>query len=141
MGYELKTKKNSEDVDKFLAGVADEKRRSDAIVVCQMMREITGELGTMWGSSIVGFGKYSYKYASGTEGEWMKIGLSPRKAALTLYLMSSYEFKGYQELLAKLGPHSIGKGCLYIKSLNDVDLKVLKELITKSFQSKAIGEV
>jgi hypothetical protein len=141
MSTEPKTKRTNEDVDESLAGVADEKRRGDAQKVCRLMREVTGEPGAMWGSSIVGFGNYHYKYASGREGNWMRIGLSPRKTALTLYLMSSYEFKDYQDLLPKLGPHSIGKGCLYIKSLDDVDLKVLKELITKSFQSKAIGEV
>lgn len=94
------------------------------------MKEATGEQPRMWGSSIVGFGAYKYRYASGHEGEWPIIGFSPRKNDLTLYIMPG--FADYTELMAKLGKHKTGKSCLYIKKLDDVELPVLKKLITKS---------
>lgn len=132
--YELKTRQNSGDVSAFLGNISDEQRRKDAQRVVEMMQEITGEKPTMWGGSIIGFGSYHYKYASGQEGDWMKIGLSPRKNALTLYLMGSYDFADYQDLLARLGKYKTGKSCLYIKRLDDVDIKALKQLIKRSYQ-------
>jgi hypothetical protein len=93
----------------------------------------------MWGASIVGFGTYNYKYASGREGEWMEVGFSPRKANLTLYIMSG--FTEYDELLAKLGKYKTGKSCLYIKNLNDVDEKVLKQLIENSIENVRKGNI
>ena len=95
-----------------------------------MMREATGKRAKMWGSSIVGFGEYHYKYASGREGDFMIVGFSPRKSSLTLYIMPG--FSGYKDDLAKLGKYKTGKSCLYIKRLDDVDEKVLKRLIRKS---------
>lgn len=127
---ELKTQDNDGDVGAFLDGVDNPTRQADARAVVEMMSDITGENPRMWGTSIIGFGTYHYRYASGREAEWMVVGLSPRKQALTLYLMDGYE--GRDELLARLGPHSIGKSCLYIKRLDKVDGEVLKELITDS---------
>ena len=95
-----------------------------------MMKEITGESPKMWGPSIVGFGSYHYKYDSGREGDWFVAGFSPRKQSLTLYIMSG--FRRYDELLAKLGKHTHGKSCLYIKKLEDVDMSVLKEMVAQS---------
>ena len=96
------------------------------------MAEETGEPPRMWGASIVGFGSYHYAYASGREGDWMALGFSPRKANLTLYLMDG--FGGYGELLDRLGKHSTGKSCLYIKRLSDVDVDVLREMVRRSYR-------
>ncbi|HEX5797283.1 MAG TPA: DUF1801 domain-containing protein [Candidatus Saccharimonadales bacterium] len=136
---EPKTKKNDGDVEKFLDSVADEQRRKDARAVTKMMAEITGEPPVMWGTSIIGFGVYHYKYASGREGDWPRMGLSPRKQSLTLYLMDG--FSGYDKLLGNLGKHKTGKACLYINKLEDIDLDVLKEIIRKSYASPVMGEV
>ncbi len=137
--YELKTQKNSADVQAFLSSVTDISRKQDARKVTAIMQEITGEKPAMWGASIIGFGSYTYKNRSGFEGEWMRIGLSPRKQNLTLYIMNG--FKEYDSLLQQLGKHKTGKSCLYINSLEDIDLEVLRELITKSYNSPSIGEV
>ena len=94
------------------------------------MEEVTGEKAVMWGDSIVGFGTYHYVYASGREGDWPVTGFAPRKQALTLYIMSGFD--QYDELLARLGKHSTGKSCLYIKRLSDVDVDVLRELVAES---------
>ena len=128
---ELKTKPNDGDVQAFLAPGADEGRRGDA-VVCSLMEEITGEPPTMWGSSLVGFGRYRYRYGSGREGEWFVVGFSPRKQNLTLYIMDG--FAAYQELLGRLGKHSTGKACLYLKRLDDADHEVLRSLIAQSVE-------
>ena len=126
---ELKTKVNDASVEKFLKGVEDEQKRADAFKVVNMMQRITGDKPKMWGPSIVGFGNMVYRSpATGREAEWMKIGFSPRKAALTLYVL--HHDAHPEELLEKLGKHKTGKGCLYIKRLSDVDEKVLEKLIT-----------
>ncbi len=127
---ELKTKLNDASVDEFLAKVEPEVRRKDAIEVSEMMSELTGEPAKMWGDSIVGFGSYHYVYASGREGDWMRIGFSPRKTALTLYIMSG--FSEYEALLERLGKYKTGKSCLYIKKLADIDRDVLTELMRQS---------
>ncbi len=127
---ELKTKKNDASVEGFLNSVEHEKRRTDSFKVLDIMKRITGEEPKMWGSSIIGFGSYHYKYASGREGDWFVAGFSPRKQSLTLYIMSG--FKHYGNLLGKLGKHKTGKGCLYINKLEDIDQSVLEELITES---------
>jgi hypothetical protein len=106
------------------------------------MEEATGEKAEMWGDNIVGFGTYRYKYESGREGEWFLTGFSPRKANLTLYIMSG--FSRYQELLGRLGKHKTGKSCLYINRLEDIDIKVLRRLVRESVahlkrQEKALG--
>jgi hypothetical protein len=128
---ELKTTKNAASVTEFLDGVADPKRRADAVTVCALIREVTGAEPVMWGSGIVGFGAYHYTYASGQSGDWPAVGLSPRKTALTLYLSAGFD--GADELLARLGPHSIGKSCLYLKRLSEIDRDVLRELVGNAF--------
>ena len=127
---ELKTKKNKLSVDKFLKSVKDEGRRGDCYAVLDMMGKITKQEPSMWGTSIVGFGSYRYKYASGREGDWFLTGFSPRKQNLTLYLMSG--FKRYPDLMKKLGKFKTGSSCLYINKISDIDTIVLKELITQS---------
>ena len=135
---ELKTKKNKASVTAFLNSVEDEKRRKDSKRVLKMMKEITGKKPEMWGASIVGFGSYDYKYASGQEGNWFKVGFSPRKTALTLYIMTG--FSRYASLMKKLGKYKTGKSCLYIKKLEDIDMDVLRELIEESVKAKGMGE-
>lgn len=127
---ELKTKVNDASVTTFLNSVADEQKRSDCLEILRMMKQVTREEPKMWGSSIVGFGSYHYKGKSGREGDWMLTGFSPRKQNLTLYLMGGFDT--HADLLNKLGKFTTGAGCLYIKKLDDVDRKVLKELVQAS---------
>lgn len=127
---ELKTKLNDGSVEDFLNSVEDEQKKKDSIEVLNIMTQITGDDAKMWGSSIIGFGNYHYKYDSGREGDWFITGFSPRKQALTLYIMAG--FSRYDELLQKLGKYKTGKSCLYVKKLEDIDLNVLKELISSS---------
>ena len=127
---ELKTKVNEASVEGFLNSVADEQTRKDCFEILKMMKQVTKEEPKMWGASIVGFGSYHYQGASGREGDWMLIGFSPRKQNLTLYLMHGFDV--HADLLKKLGKHKTSMGCLYIKNLDDVDKKVLKELVTES---------
>jgi hypothetical protein len=115
----------------FLAAVADEQRRQDARRLCAMMREITGEPPAMWGTSIIGFGTYHYRYASGHEGDAPLAGFSPRRAHLAIYLVGGFGNR-YQSVLARLGPHKTGQSCLYLKRLDDVDHDALRELIDRS---------
>jgi hypothetical protein len=127
---ELKTKPTDENVAEYLRTITDEKKIKDSYSLIQLMKEITGEEPKMWGTSIIGFGSYHYKYASGHEGDAALIGFSPRKQNISLYLMAGIE--GNEDLLLNLGKHKAGKGCLYLKQLNDVNLDVLKELIERT---------
>lgn len=127
---ELKTKQNEQNIEAFLKSVEDETRRQDCFTVLDLMKQITKADPKMWGSSIVGFGNYHYKYESGREGDWFLTGFSPRKQNLTLYIMPG--FARYSELMGKLGKHKIGKSCLYIKKLEDIDFQILRELIELS---------
>jgi hypothetical protein len=127
---ELKTKENSKNVTEFLNGIENEIRKEDAFKLLELIQDITGEMPRMWGASIIGFGSYHYKYPSGREGDWFVSGFAVRKQALTLYLC--FDLNKYTKYLEKLGKHKTGKGCLYIKSLDDIDMKVLKELIRES---------
>lgn len=127
---ENKTKETDASVQAFLEAVDDEKKREDAYALLDLMREATGQEPKMWGPSIVGFGSYHYKYDSGREGNSPLTGFSPRKAALTLYIMGGFD--AYEGLLDKLGKYKTGKGCLYLKRLSDVDENALKELVTRS---------
>lgn len=131
----LKTRPNDQSVEAYLDNVTDEQRRQDSYAVLELMREVTGQEPTMWGDSIVGFGSYHYRYASGREGDWFLTGFSPRKQALTLYIMSG--FGEYEELLDKLGKYTTGKSCLYVKRLEDVDLPTLRELVRRSAEHVA----
>jgi len=124
---ELKTKETEASVDDFLAGVENERRRRDALVVKEIMERITGWEPKMWGPSIVGFGSYHYKYDSGREGDYLVTGFSPRKQSLTVYIMPG--FSKFGPLMKRLGKHKTSVSCLYINKLEDVDLGVLEELI------------
>jgi hypothetical protein len=129
---ELKTKRNKGDVEAFLSSVADEKKRQDSFTILELMKKVTGKEPEMWGDSIIGFGNYHYKYASGREGDWFLTGFSPRVQNLTLYIMAGFD--EYYQLLGKLGKHSTGKSCLYIKKIEDIDIDVLKELVKQSVE-------
>lgn len=127
---DMKTKPTHKDVHAFLNTISDEPKRTDAFTILELLEAIVGEPAKMWGASIIGVGKYHYKYASGREGDWFLAGFSPRKQALTLYLMSGIDRFG--ALLSQLGKYKTGKGCLYIKRLSDVDMTVLEKLIRAS---------
>ncbi len=127
---ELKTKERKASVEKFLNSVKDDQKREDSFKILKIMKKITKVEPKMWGKSIIGFGNYHYKYASGREGDWFITGFSPRKQSITLYIMA--EINKYKDLLSKLGKHKTGIGCLYINKLDDVDMKMLKELISTS---------
>lgn len=132
MATENKTKKTDASVAAFLDAIPDEQRRADAKTIAKLMEKLTGEKPAMWGSSIVGFGSYHYKYESGREGDAGLIGFSPRKAQLVLYIVNGYE--EYGPMLKKLGKHSIGKSCLYIKRLSDIDMDVLTQMMKDSIK-------
>jgi hypothetical protein len=127
---ELKTRPSGASVDAFIQSIADEARRGDCVTLLELMRRVTGAEPEMWGPSIVGYGSYHYRYASGREGDWFLTGFSPRKRDLTLYVMAGFE--GYEDLLARLGPHKTGKSCLYVKRLADLDLGALEALVSVS---------
>jgi hypothetical protein len=133
---ELKTKKTDASVERFLNNVADERRHKDCLQLVDIMKAATKSEPAMWGTSIVGFGRHQYKYTSGRELEWFLVGFSPRKQDLTLYIMPGVE--RYPALMKKLGKHKTGKSCLYIKTLEDVDLTTLKQLIKKSIGDLAV---
>jgi hypothetical protein len=128
---EMKTAATGGSVDTFMAGV-DPQRRQDCERVLLLMREATGAEPRMWGDSIVGFGTYHYRYESGREGDWFLTGFSPRKNNLTLYVMAGFD--RYDDLLGRLGKHTIGKSCLHVKRLSEVDETVLRELIVASVE-------
>lgn len=132
---ELKTKKNDASVEDFLNGIPDEKKRQDSFAILALMKEVTQAEPKMWGDSIVGFGQYRYKYATGREGDWFLAGFSPRKQNLTLYIMAG--FAEYEALLGKLGKYKTGKSCLYINKLQDVNMGTLKELVQQSVAQMA----
>ena len=127
---ELKTKPTKVSVDKFLKSIDDDQRRDDCIAVAAMMQQITKSEPVMWGPSIIGFGRYHYKYDSGREGDWFLTGFSPRKQSLTLYIMAG--FAQYDELMKNLGKHKSAKSCLYINRLSDIHLPTLEKLIQQS---------
>lgn len=132
---ELKTRPTNESVATFLEGVADEQRRQDCYTVLELMREVTGAEAEMWGDSIVGFGRYHYRYASGREGDWFLTGFAPRKQNLTLYIMAGFE--QYEALMARLGKYKTGKSCLYVNKLSQIDLATLRELVQLSAEHVA----
>ncbi len=127
---EIKTKPTAVNVKDFIAAVPDEQKRKDSLVLIDMMSKITKEKPKMWGPGIVGFGSYHYKYESGHEGDMCITGFSPRKAAISVYILMG--FNRSPELMKKLGKFKTGKSCLYVKKLADIDMKVLKELIEES---------
>ena len=126
----MKTTPTGASVKAFIDAIPDERRRRECRAVMKIMKAATGASPKMWGPSIVGYGRYHYKYDSGREGDWFLAGFSPRKQDLTLYIMSG--FAGQAELMKKLGRHKTGVSCLYLKTLDDVDLDVLSQLVRRS---------
>ena len=131
---DLKTKANDASVDDFLGEIADEQQRTDSLRILEIFKKATGEDPEMWGPSIIGFGHRVLKYESGRELDWMITGFSPRKGTLTLYSQTGSDKA--DDLLAKLGKHKTGKGCLYIKNLSDIDENILFNLINESVEHK-----
>ena len=132
---EIKTKETSASVEDFINSLKDEQQRKDSFTILEMMQKASGEKPKMWGSSIIGFGNVRYKSPkTGREVDWLRIGFAPRKANLSLYLVM--DIKNYATTLKKLGKHKTGVGCLYINKLEDVDMKVLKEMIETSLKRK-----
>lgn len=127
---ELKTRPTKASVTAFVAAIDDPEKRKDARKIGAMMRRATGSRAKLWGTSIVGYGRYHYDNSSGHSGDWMLTGYSPRKRALSVYIMSGFE--PFEPLMKKLGKYTTGKSCLYLKRLSDVDETVLEDLITKS---------
>ncbi|MDQ5951858.1 MAG: hypothetical protein QG639_1139 [Patescibacteria group bacterium] len=127
---EVMTKPSTKSVTHFLDAVEPQQRREDAFELLEIMKDISGEEPELWGPSIIGFGKYHYKYASGHEGDMCRVGFSPRKSSLVLYLMPGFDTR--QSLLKKLGKHKTSVSCLYINKLADVDIAILKALIKQS---------
>jgi hypothetical protein len=128
----LKTKPTKQRVTAFLDAIDDERKRRDAFVLLDLMKQVGKTEPEMWGTSIVGFGRYRYKTTAGAAGEWFIAGFSPRKQNLTLYIMPGVE--RYPDLLARLGPHKTGKSCLYLKSLDDVHVPTLKAMVRRAFK-------
>ena len=137
---EIKTKATSESVEDFINSIKDEQKRKDSFVLLEMMKKASGEEPKMWGSSLIGFGQVKLKSPkTGREVDWLRIGFSPRKANFSLYISGNINLQ-HEEALKKLGKHKTGVGCLYINKLEDIDLKILKEMIeaslTKEFYYK-----
>ena len=126
----MKTKKTRQSVKAFLDGIEDDKRRADSRALTKLLEDVSKEKPALWGHGLIGFGTYHYKYPSGREGDWYLTGLSPRKQALTIYVMPGFE--GYDELMAELGEYKSGKSCIYVKQLEDIHLPTLKKLVRKS---------
>lgn len=129
---DIKTVPTEASVERFLEAVEDPARRADSRALLELMSRVTGEPPRMWGASMVGFGTYHYRYASGREGDWFLTGFAPRKNDLTLYVMAG--FTAYDDLMSRLGKHRTGKSCLYLKRLSDVSADVLEELIRESVE-------
>ncbi len=125
-----KTQETGGDVPAFIDAVADEQQRADAYKIVETMSRLSGQLPKLWGASIIGFGQYHYTYESGREGDMCRIGFSPRKGNIVLYLTNGFE--EYPDLMAKLGKHKTGKSCLYIKRLSDINEGILEELCGRS---------
>ena len=130
---ELKTKKTNASVTAYLNAIEDKQKRADCKTIAKIMRDVTGSRPRMWGDSIVGYDSYDYKYASGHEGTWPICGFSPRAQNISVYIMAG--FSGFDKLMKKLGKHKTGRSCLYIRKLEDVDQRVLKDLITGSVKA------
>jgi hypothetical protein len=132
-----KTTATDGDVGVFLNAITDNQRRRDAQLLVNVMREVTGQPPVMWGASIVGFGSRHYRYASGREGDVAAVGFSPRKAQTVLYLTGGLE--EYEDLFSRLGEHQTGKGCLYLKRVNQADADVLRAIVARSYRSATTG--
>lgn len=128
-----KTTANDGDVEAFLTGITDDQRRRDAIALTELMREVTGQPAVLWGTAIVGFGTYHYRYETGREGDIPAVSFSPRKAQTTLYPLGA--LADYADLLTRVGQHTLGKGCLYIKRIDQADPEALREIIARSYRN------
>ena len=140
MSSEVKTKASSSSVTVFIAALDDPQQRADSKTLCKLMQSVTGCKPVLWGTAIVGFGAYAYRYASGRSGDWPLVGFSPRKGSFSIYFTDGFD--AHAGLLKQLGKHKIGKACLSVKSLQDVDHEVLRNLIAQSVSSvraKAAG--
>lgn len=133
MAYEIKTKQTEQSVDSFIDALPDAQVRADSHELVKMLQTASGEEPKIWGGSMIGFGKYSYKSSGGCYGEWFVIGFAPRKGKFSIYLMSGIQYN--QELLKKLGKYKTGKGCLYVNKLADIDKTVLQQIVTESVKS------
>lgn len=129
---ELKTKKNDMSVQKYLDAIDDPQRKKDCLKIHELMQNVSGHEGNMWGDSMVGYGSYHYKYESGREGDWFLVGFSNRKQSISIYIMSG--FSRYDDLLSNLGKHKTGKSCLYINKLEDIDESILQDMIETSIE-------
>ncbi len=129
---ENKTREGDENVQEFLNGVEGEQKRIDSFVLLELMKEVTGEEPRIWGGNIVGFGRYHYQYESGREGDWFLTGFAPRKKSLSIYIMPGFD--NYHNLLEKLGSPKTGRSCLYLNSLEDVEMEVLRKLVRRSVE-------
>ena len=129
---EPKTRPTNEDVAEFLDGILHERKREDSRTAVALLTDVTGLEPKMWGEGIVGFGEYHYKYKSGREGDWFRVGFAPRKRSLSFYIMPGLE--GFEDILEDLGKHRTGKSCLYVNKLDDIDLDVLRELVEASLE-------
>jgi hypothetical protein len=127
------TTPTDDDVDAFLASIPDDQRRRDAHLLVALMREVTGEPPVLWGRSIIGFGSWHYRYASGREGDTAAVSFSPRKARTVLYLTGAMDI--YEDLLARLGEHQTGKGCLYLKRVDQADPRSLRDIVDRSYRT------
>lgn len=132
-----KTQKTEQSVEDFINSVDHEGKRADAFEILELMKSVTGEEPKMWGPAIIGFGDIHYKYASGREGDWFKVGFSPRKAKISLYI-SGCDVAMHEEMLSRFGKHKAGKGCLYVNKLADIDKEVLKEMIKNCYDKPNI---
>lgn len=130
-----KTTATDGEVGAFLGSIADEQRRRDAHLLVDLMREVTGQPPVLWGRSIIGFGARHYRYDSGHEGDTAAVGFAPRKAQSVLYLTG--DLGEYEELLARLGPHTTGKGCLYLKRVDQADRQALRDIVDRSYRAAA----
>lgn len=131
-----KTRPTKNSVDAYIVSIEDERQRDDSKQLLRLMRDVTGEPPVMWGSSIIGFGKMHYKYATGREGDTMAVGFSARKQALVLYGVIYYQQN--LEKAKELGKYKLGKGCLYVKNLKDINVEVLREMIRTAYESRNI---
>lgn len=136
---ELKTKPNDGDVYGFLNSIENPEKRQDALTLCHLFEKVTGEKPKMWGPSIIGFGSYHYRYASGQEGDWFIAGFSPRKANFSLYMLP-YIDESLEPVLKRLGKYKTGKSCLYINRLSQIDIKVLEELLRAAVAKHRSGQ-
>lgn len=136
---ELKTKPNDDDVEVFLNRIENPEKRLDALTLCHLFEKVTGEKPKMWGPSIVGFGSYHYRYASGQEGDWFIAGFSPRKANFSLYMLP-YLDDSLEPILKRLGKYKTGKSCLYINKLSQIDIKILEELLRAAVAKHRSGQ-